>query len=407
MVLIGDTRRQEARFKELASQAAKIDIAVAWIGPCEAVEILKKCNANTRIAVGISGNNTYPDTLEELAAIKTVELRIYPYLPPEIFHPKYYCFYGEKTICWVGSPNLTFGGFRRNVELISETELNSNEDAGWFDSTWNKLDKNPFPLIREYRKRWRKPKFHPSIRPVLQPSKLPVLADIHTWDDFIDALRTYDEHCRSIEDFSALGNTRSWLHTALVGRKVVRIQDWTKLTNRQCYILRGLTTKHETEGEWGLIGRLQGARQASFILNNDHDSRVAVCRRNIRLELEPIFECTQKDLPRVAQKAVEGIASVHRRGVPHTVGAAAATRWLTLARPDSLVSVNSRSKPMLSAATQLTQSSLHTKYDELIREIHEQKWFNEYDKKKPQTRLEQDIWDCRAALVDVFSYPTW
>ena len=407
MELIGDSRRQDTRFKELAYQATKIDIAVAWVGPCEAVEVLKNCNAKIRIAVGISGNNTYPDTLEELAALENAELRIYPYLPPEIFHPKYYCFFGSKTICWIGSPNLTYGGFRRNVELISESEINSDQELGWFDSTWNKLDRNPFPLIREYRKRWRKPKFHPSLRPVLQQTELPKLADIHTWEDFIEALRTYDEHCRSKRNFTVLGDTHSWLHTAMVGNKVVSIEDWTTLTKRQCYILRGLTTKRETEGAWELIGRLRQATQASYILNNEHKPNVDLCRQKIRQELEPTLRCTLKDLPNVAQKAVDGIASVHRRGVSRSVGAAAATRWLALARPDSLVSVTSLSKPMLSAAMQLTQKSLHDEYDELIRRIHDQAWFNEFNRKEPHTRLEQDIWDCRAALIDVFSFSSW
>ena len=405
MVLIGDTGRQEARFKELAYQSTKIDIAVAWVGPCEAVEILKSCKAKIRIAVGILGNNTYPDTLEKLAALKTTELRIYPNEPPEIFHPKYYCFYGPKTVCWVGSPNLTFGGFSRNVELISESEI--SKDTDWFESVWNDLDKNPSRLIREYRKRWQKPKFPPSLRRVPKQSELPALADIHTWAEFVEALKTFDDHCRSEQNFSVLGDTHSWLHTALVGNKVVRLKDWTNLTDRQCYILRGLTTKNESEGAWELIGRLQGARQASFILNNKRRPSVDLYRQKIRQELEPIFKCSPADLPSVAQDVVDGISRVRRKGVSYPVGAVAATRWLTLARPDRLVSVTSLSKPMLRAVTKLTQKSLHVKYHELIRRIQELAWFNEYNKKSPKTRLEQDIWDYRAALIDVFSYSSW
>ncbi|MXX94960.1 MAG: hypothetical protein F4039_02265 [Gammaproteobacteria bacterium] len=408
MELIGDSRQQEERFKELAYQATKIDIAVAWVGPCDAVEVLKNCNAKIRMAVGISGNNTYPDTLEELAALETVELRIYPDEPREIFHPKYYCFYGPKNVCWVGSPNLTLGGFRRNVELVSESVIDSEKDTKyWFESIWNKLDTNPSHHIKKYRESWEKPKFPPSPRRIPQHEELPALTEIHTWDNFVDALRTYDEHCRSEQYFSVLGDTHSWLHTALVGNKVVRIEDWTTLTERQCYVLRGLTTKNETEGVWGLFGRLKQARQASYILNNERKPSVNVCRRIIRQELEPIFGCPFVDLPNVAQRAVYGISRVHRRGVSYTVGAAAASRWLTLARPDGLVSVNSRSKTMFSTATQLPQHSLHAKYDRLIRWIHEQAWFNEYNKKEPKTRLEKDIWDCRAALVDVFSYSSW
>lgn len=406
MPLIGCFKKQQSRFEELANQASKIDIAVAWAGDCHAMKVLKKCGAKQRIVVGIWGNNTNPSVLDTLQELKKAELRIAPDNDPnQKFHPKYYCFYGAKTICWVGSPNMTNGGFRRNVELICEFELDHTGDGDWFECLWNDLDEDPSALIKAYKKRYKRPKFHPYAKAPVRTSDLPLLSDIDTWKDFVEALRLYDAHCRSNRDFSVLGNTHSWLHTALVSRDVVRKKDWTQLDSRECYILRGLTTVGDFEGFWGFYGRLQGARQASYILNNTNMPKIGYCRNRIRQRIEPVLGTAISNIPHIAREAVNRIGNVHRNGIAYKVGCAAATRWLALARPDCLVAVIGPSKRILSAASGLSQNSLHTKYDELINWIHEQSWFNEFNNKQPPNSMEQDIWDCRAALVDVFTYP--
>ena len=131
------------RFTELAKQAKQIDIAVAWARSCDAVEALATSDTDIRIVVGISGNVTHPSTLRRLAEFS--ELRIAPDEPPRIFHPKYYCFYGEKTICWVGSANLTNGGFGGNAELVHEFDVNSDEYRNWFEYLWETLEPDPMP----------------------------------------------------------------------------------------------------------------------------------------------------------------------------------------------------------------------------------------------------------------------
>ena len=47
------------RFIELAGEAERIDVAVAWARPCETIEALLASGAELRIAVGISKN--FPD----------------------------------------------------------------------------------------------------------------------------------------------------------------------------------------------------------------------------------------------------------------------------------------------------------------------------------------------------------
>ena len=87
-------------------------------------------------------------------------------------------------------------------------------------------------------------------------------------------------------------------------------------------------------------------------------------------------------------------------------GHAAATHWLTLARPDCLVSVNGASARGLGEASDLPQDSrkLADRYSDLLNWLYERPWFNEFRGRQPDDPLERDIWNCRAALVDAFVY---
>ena len=160
MPIISGNRLLE-RFVELVGQAERIDIAVAWVSSCNAIDALAASSADIRAVVGTSGNSTNPSTLRHLNEF--VALRIPPNNPPRIFHPKYYCFHGEKTVFWVGSANLTGGGFGRNVELIHEFKLKRKEDPKWFECLWSGLKPDPFPEILEYEGRYKPPK--PAPRP--------------------------------------------------------------------------------------------------------------------------------------------------------------------------------------------------------------------------------------------------
>ena len=56
-------------FRARLGQAKCADIAVAWAGPCSAVDALAESAANgtrIRIVVGLSGNATDPATLQRL-----------------------------------------------------------------------------------------------------------------------------------------------------------------------------------------------------------------------------------------------------------------------------------------------------------------------------------------------------
>ena len=390
------------RFDKLANQAKRIDIAVAWARSCDAIEALATSDADIRIVVGISQNVTDPSTLRRLAEF--AELRIAPNESSGIFHPKFYCFYDERTVCWVGSANLTAGGFGRNVELVHEFNVKKDEYLDWFECLWETLEPDPMPAILEYEANYTPPKRSPQPKAVSVKRDLPSLADIVTWTDFIEGLQAYDSHYHNYKNhFDVLGETHSWLHTIRTGRDVVRRNNWANLTQRECRILLGFTAKDDIEGNWGLLGNMLPSRGASPVLNNKNMPDVEPARQQIRDLVEPVVLAAD-NIADVAHRAVQSIKTVrYIESAFHSIGPAAATRWLTLARPDCLLSVNNASAPGLGKVSRLPRKSneLANVYSELLLWLHDRPWFNEL---QPEDHWERVIWNCRAALVDVFVY---
>ena len=145
------------RFHKRLAEANRVDIAVAWVKCCDALDALVGEGTAIRIAVGISGNVTDPCALECLNNSPSVDLRI-ARSPNGIFHPKYFCFHGpDRTICWVGSANLTKRGFGRNDELVHEFDDSAEEGRRWFKSFWRTLHEDPGPDLDEYNKKYQKP----------------------------------------------------------------------------------------------------------------------------------------------------------------------------------------------------------------------------------------------------------
>ena len=398
--------RQLERFVELVDEARRIDIVVAWASSCDEIEALAASDADIRAVVGTSGNSTNPSTLRHLTEF--AELRIPPNNPPRIFHPKYYLFHGEKTVCWVGSANLTKGGFGRNVELIHEFALTRKKDQEWFECLWADLDPDPWPAILEYEARYTPPQRNRRPAPPREEADLPSLADVDTWEQFVEGLRVYDEYYLYHEDsygFDVLGETHSWLHTINTGHEIILLNDWMNLTQRECRILRGFTANDDHEGNWGLLGTVRGG--GTYVFNPERIPEVETIRMQIQ---EQIIQALQADPDEIAAVGTDAMAAIrhlqHVENADHGIGHAAATRWLALARPDCMVSVNGASASGLGEASGLPQNpnDLANVYADLLGWLHGQEWFNEFNGGQPDDPEEREIWNRRTALVDVFVY---
>ena len=409
------TRELTWQFEKHLEWATEVDIAVAWVTSCDAVAALIESAADTkvRIAVGLSGNATDPFALESLAGADGVALRIAG--PPRngIFHWKYYCFRraGEAK-CWVGSANLTRGGFHCNEEVVHEFDAGEAEARQWFEDLWSTLDCDPAVAIAEYRERYEPPGRGPSAPepPAHEPDRPE--AAFGEWADFVHGLRVRDDYCHYVRHhhpfpqrvlggetpWDVFGETDSYLHTIAVGRTVARRRDWTHLSRRDANILLG---RDDDEGVWGLLGTMTGAGLVKHALNPDcnDDRKVVGIRARIRAQLEHVIEARDDEVVERAQVAVRNIMEI--RGFSYS----AATRLLSLARPDRLVSVNGESKSRIRGYFGRTLDirdgrKFADRYAEFLRWLYGHAWFNQ----EPSTGIEREIWSCRAALLDAYFY---
>ena len=394
------------RFHKRLAEATQVDIAVAWVKCCDALDALVGEGTVIRIAVGISGNVTDPCALECLNNSQSVDLRI-TRSRHGIFHPKYFCFHGrDRTICWVGSANLTKGGFGRNDELVHEFEDSAGEGRSWFESFWNTLHADPGPDLDEYNNRYqRRPQPAPSDG---TPELLVPLPNQSTWNDFVEGLRIRNVRCRSQKltdhrgvPWDILGNQHSYLHTISTARELARLPDWGNLKKPQCNILLG---RDDDEGAWALLGSIWPNGKVAKVFNPTRMPTVGPAREKILHYVKQVQEATNNEIARVAHEAVREIW--WNDDLLDGFGPAAATRLLTLARPDCLVSVNEKSAGGLAKLAVLERSttpgSLANNYEVLLNWVHDQPWFKTPRPDDPGRK--RDIWDCRAALLDAFVY---
>ena len=121
-----------------------------------------------------------------------------------------------------------------------------------------------------------------------------------------------------------------------------------------------------------------------------------------------------RDIRRSRQSSAHGhrhqvrrsrVSTIARCGKIPGFGYGAATRLLSLARPDRLVSVNRGSKNRIKGyfgrTLDITDGERFAdRYTEFLRWLHSHAWFNH----EPSTGFEREIWSCRAALLDAYFY---
>ena len=186
-----------------------------------------------------------------------------------------------------------------------------------------------------------------------------------------------------------------------IGREVVRLPDWTNLTQRECYILRGFGQEEKEEGDWGLLGTLKGAGRVVRVFNPVNMPDVRPIRTQLCGYVNQVLNSDDNEVAQNAHSVVQKIMKNSEKF--YGFGAAAATRLLTLARPDRLVSVNGQSAAGLGKLSGLPtgRDPLAKHYEELLNWVYEQPWFNA---PQPDDPLERTIWHSRTALLDAFVY---
>lgn len=107
-----------AEFARCCREYKTLSIAVAWCGnPNQTLpyKFLEDFSGTVRATVGIAFNHTHPDAIEWLGDIGA-DIRVFKD-DAGLFHPKIYLFRDrQRYTFFIGSSNLTYGGFYTNCE---------------------------------------------------------------------------------------------------------------------------------------------------------------------------------------------------------------------------------------------------------------------------------------------------
>ena len=127
-----DSKKFTNEFARCCREYNALQIAVAWCGRPNRVlpyKLLENFNGTISAIVGISFNHTHPDAIEWLIDI-CASIRVFRD-DGELFHPKLYLFSkAHKFAIFIGSSNLTYGGFYANYETNCLIEgIDSSNDA--------------------------------------------------------------------------------------------------------------------------------------------------------------------------------------------------------------------------------------------------------------------------------------
>lgn len=135
--LLVDTKEFNEDFKRCCEEYDSIDLAAAWCGdPKHALPYkqLERLGLAVRATIGVSFEQTHPEGIRWLMGIAS-DVRIFRSETAILFHPKIYLFRRERSFAlFLGSSNLTYSGFYRNIEanVLIEGDVD-NEDVRLVD----------------------------------------------------------------------------------------------------------------------------------------------------------------------------------------------------------------------------------------------------------------------------------
>jgi PLD-like domain len=224
------------RWVDLVAAASSIDTAVAWLTNKERVDDLVKFAAlaghRVRVIAGINDYNNAPDCLSRLhdAGLLKVVIRVCP-----LFYPKLYLFrLADRTVCWIGSANLTREGFGRNTELMHEHD-DDGSAAAWFEQVWATQKPPGFEWLEQYQEACQN---HPLTPPPRLPRLHEPLDPFKSWAGYVAALKLADRQwtLQSNGESGVFSGNTSHMSTILLAKPIIR-KDWADLSTRERRIL--------------------------------------------------------------------------------------------------------------------------------------------------------------------------
>jgi len=398
-------------FREALGRAQRVDIAVAWATPCDPLSYLcdfAKGGGELRAVIGRSFAGTDPRAVRHLIKHATAEVK-WAWSPPfsGTFHPKVFIFHHvDSKTAIVGSANLTRGAFLYNTEasVLMSGGAESLDEFGdllaFFEQQWDSGEEVDEDNLADYESLWAA---HPKAGDIpvgdsseasfeeanVQADRIASRVLSWDWDEYVHQIHRLDKL------WQPFGHTIASYLDMLEEVPALTRYLLSSLSKTERLALYGISSEEYPGAGW--LGCMSGAGDSRHrLVESDRASKAAQAAMSSALDLLP------RDTRSLPSIAAVGRAYAELRDMPG-VGTAIATRYLTLRRPDALVSVNNASQDGLSVIFGVPVARLRQwkGYEAAISRLWQSPWMQA---PKPSTELEAKFWTYRAALLDAFVY---
>lgn len=299
---------------------------------------------------------------------------------------------------WIRSSNSTEAGFGGHSKPIEEVMLQvgageradalADQFQDWYDHY--ATGRSVSEVIREYTEDRMRNTPHSHIRKIASGvvPRRDLLDKAHrprTFAGYQQALKECEQVLRN--NGWEIFNPRGPSYVRVISRRrklLLGHRSWSQLGRSSRRQLMGLYRANLDW--WGLMGRVRGSHVQVVL---DHETK-------IRASLQTVVKAHNTEFPEIAVDAMRELTTEIKY-----VGHGTATLFLTLARPDRLLSLNGASEKGFGALLRKSPSTLRApeNYRELLRWLYEQPW---YADGPPANEDLEPIWRVRAALVDAF-----
>ena len=402
-------QNEEKRILELIPQATKVDIVSAWVTPTASFkELVRRAkeqvqdNIFFQLVVGTSSGGTDPRVFSILKNLLGASCKV----PSQdlrktgIFHPKLYIFHGVEgeDIVLVGSMNFTNAGLHKNKELLIELRGDVSELKKWFKDIWSNSGLITEEELEQCQKAWDNrinKNGDPGEQPADEGSTLVMKKNIFSsWRKYKKALEDraaiLAPRMSDQEEESVLGVNDIWTNVICAAQEVLESRHWDQESGR---ILAGNMDPYKPLGTMGGNGEFCGV----MVNSRDPAQRDAIRKILRKFKNRKVSHLT-------AEKRAEVVCSYLSKLLQlDSVGISAATRLLTLTRPDLAFSYNGSSSKNLHILGGIpTDSRTELNYKKLLEEFYSTEWYRSKEPKYP--KRDNLIWKCRMALIDLLVY---
>lgn len=341
-----------------------------------------------QLVVGVHFYQTHPDFIESFLKHPRVRFKM---ATDGVFHPKVYLFeHGDgEWDCIVGSPNFTKAAYTKNEEVAVHFCQSDIEGARVYaqlnevlDKFFEQAEQVDADYLDRYRSIWRRQQRHLqhvagtySDPDSSQPTRSPLATGLFkmVWDEYYEWVRT-DKHHTIDGRLRVLEGSR---------KLFLSKPHFADLDMPDRRAIGGLIERGGLDWKW--FGSMRGALTFKALIR-DNDAAISEALDSIPLD----GRITHNDFERYIERI---------RDVLGDNPLATATRLLALKRPDYFVCLDSKNEKSFLQDFGIKKKVHVTEYwDRVIGRIVDSNWWNSPE---PQSEVEQRIWRCRVAFLDV------